>query len=261
MAVASEYVEVGTELRIDGRPYTLTRSLTHGKLGKVAINGEEVPATGFSDWILRELGWPNLHVPLGLNPATATQLTPPSFRNTLRHTYRNEDSWIRFANKEQEFTRRAVISQLLDFARARSGNAQREFKLARARRHLDEAQAVEREVRQSTVQAVTAITESLQLPSARTSEQVARARQEVRAKLDSVRQQRQQLTAEIQSIDGGSASDATGPVDHNSALTREYSEATSRVKLATDEVMALTQVREEHQRSARTVNADIGRME
>lgn len=124
-AIADEYVEVATELRIDGRPYTLSRALTHGRMSKVNLNGVEIPASSFSDWVLGELGWPNLHIPLGLNPATAAQLTPLSFRSALRHVHRNEDSWISFANKEQEFTRRAVVSQLLGFARTRTSDAKR----------------------------------------------------------------------------------------------------------------------------------------
>ncbi|MFF4874180.1 hypothetical protein [Streptomyces sp. NPDC000961] len=260
-AIADEYVEVATELRIDGRPYTLSRALTHGRMSKVNVNGEEIPASSFSDWVLGELGWPNLHIPLGLNPATASQLTPLSFRSTLRHVHRNEDSWISFANKEQEFTRRAVVSQLLGFVRSRTADAKREFDLAQAKRRLDEAQAVDREVRESTVQAVAAISESLQLPLARTSAQVAAARQEVRAELDAVRRQRQQLTIEIQGISDGGVAGSESPAGYDSTLTAYYSEVTGRVKHATDEVAALAQLLEEHRRSSRTVAAEIGRME
>ncbi|MFE0738832.1 hypothetical protein [Streptomyces sp. NPDC058855] len=260
-AVADEYVEVSTELRIDGRSYTLSRSLTHGRMNKVAINNEDIQVSDFSDWILGELGWPNLHIPLGLNPATATQLTPLSFRNTLRHIHRDEESWISFASKEQEFTRRAVVSQLLGFARTRTADAKKEFDLAQAKRRLDEAQAVDREVQESTVQAVAAVSDSLQLPLVRSSAQVAAARQEVLTELETVRRRRRQLTAEIQSItEGGSA--ATGnPAGFDPTLTSVYSDVTRQLKQATEEVAALTDVLDEHRRSARTVTAEVGRME
>ncbi|MEV0449232.1 hypothetical protein [Streptomyces sp. NPDC050600] len=260
-AVADEYVEVSTELQINGRSYTLSRSLTHGRLSKVSVNGEDIPASSFSDWILGELDWPNLHIPLGLNAATATQLTPLSFRNTLRHIHRDEESWISFANKEQEFTRRAVVSQLLGFVRTRTADANREFDLARAKRRLDEAQAVDREVQESTVQAVAAISDSLQLPLARTSAQVAAARQEVQTELDVVRRQRQQLTTEIQGIAEGRSTGSEGAAGYDSTLTSTYRDVAHQLKRATDERTALTQVLEEHHRSARTVAAEIGRME
>lgn len=80
-AVASEHVEVSTDRRVDGRPYKLTRYFTHGRMGKIGINGGEIAAADFSDWILNELGWPNLLIPKGLHPTSATEQTPLSFRN------------------------------------------------------------------------------------------------------------------------------------------------------------------------------------
>lgn len=65
VAVADEHVEVGTYLRIHGQPHTLTRYLTQRRMGKVSIDGSEITAVEFSDWILGELGWPNLRIPKG----------------------------------------------------------------------------------------------------------------------------------------------------------------------------------------------------
>ncbi|MFE5030044.1 hypothetical protein ACFRAO_43865 [Streptomyces sp. NPDC056656] len=261
-AVADEYVEVSTELRIHGRPYTLTRSLVHGRMNKIQINDLVVTADRFSDWILNELGWPNLRIPLGLNPATASELTPLSFRSTLRHVHRNEGSWIAFANKEQEFTRRAVTSQLLGFATTRFDNARREFDLARAKQRLDEAQAADREAHESSLQAVTAISDSLHLPHARTSAQVAAARDQIRAELETIRQRRQELTNEISTIEASDGSEgAESTAGYDSSLTAAYGDVTGRLKRATDDVANLHELHEEHQRSARTVQAEIGRME
>ncbi|MGC0400461.1 hypothetical protein RKD27_003105 [Streptomyces sp. SAI-126] len=260
VAVADAYVAVTTELRIDGQPYELSRSWGYGRMGKVSINGEDLSAVDFSDWILATLGWPNISIPLGLNPSTAAELTPLSFRNTLRHIHRNEESWISFAHKEQEFVRRAVISQLLGFARPRATEAHSQFVLAQAKRRLDAAQAVDREVQQSTVQAVTAICENMDLPLVRSTSQVADARSEVEAALDAVRHRQQELTDQVRITNSGSAESET-PAGYDPSLTALYSQVTRELRQATDEVAALEQLHEEHVRSASTVNGEIGRME
>jgi hypothetical protein len=260
VAVADAYVAVTTELRINGHPYELSRSWSYGRMGKVSINGEDLSVADFSDWILAALGWPNVHIPLGLNPSTAAELTPLSFRSTLRHIHRNEESWISFAHKEQEFVRRAVISQLLGFARPRATEAQSQFVLAQAKRRLDEAQAVDREVQQSTIQAVTAICENMNLPLVRSTAQVADARSEVEAALDAVRRRQQELTDQIRITNSGSA-ESEPPAGYDPSLTALYSQVTRELRQATDEVAALEHLHEEHVRSASTVNGEIGRME
>ncbi|MFC7978893.1 hypothetical protein ACPCAE_00855 [Streptomyces cinereoruber] len=259
-AVADAYVAVSTELRIDGVPYELSRSWSYGRMGKVSVNGEDLSAADFSDWILGALGWPNVHIPLGLNPSTAAELTPLSFRNTLRHFHRNEESWISFAHKEQEFVRRAVISQLLGFARPRATEAQSQFVLAQAKRRLAEAQAVDREVQQSTVQAVTAICDSMNLPLVRSTAHVADARREVEAALDAVRHRRQDLTNQIR-VTHSASTDSQTPAGYDPSLTTLYSQVTRDLRQATDQVTALEHLHEEHVRSANTVNGEIGRME
>ncbi|CAM5660531.1 hypothetical protein [Streptomyces griseorubiginosus] len=257
-AVADGYVEISTSLRLNGTPHTLARSLQYGRMNKVIIDGDERAVDTFSDWILSELGWPNLHIPKGRIAATATELTPLSFRNTLRHIYRNEDSWTDFADKEMEFIRRAVVSQLLGFARTRYSN--KDFRLAQAKRRLAEAQAIEREVHESTRQAVTAIAERLQLPPAGSMEQVNTAREEIRTQLDAIYQQRQQLTAEINSIVQGGAESAAA-AGYDSSLTATYEETSRHLQHAAEDVVALQQLHEEHSHSAKTVNSEISRME
>jgi phage host-nuclease inhibitor protein Gam len=257
-AVADEYVEVSTTIRLNGHPHTLTRLLQQGRMNKVYVDGDELTDADFSDWILRELGWPNLRIPKGLHPATATELTPLSFRNLLRHFYRNEESWTSFANKEQEFIRRGVVSMLLGFARTRYDT--KEFALAQAKRRLAEAQAVERDVLDSTLQAVTAISERLRIPLARTLDQVATARAEVTAQLDAVRQRRQELTSEINSLlQGTSAPETTAGYD--SSLTSAYEDISRQLQQAVDEVVALEQLESEHTYSAQTVTSEVTRME
>ncbi|MGW1942381.1 hypothetical protein [Streptomyces goshikiensis] len=260
-AVADGYVAVTTELRINGQPYELSRSWAYGSMGKVTINNEAIAASEFSDWILGTLGWPNVHIPLGTNPASAPGLTPLSFRNTLRHIHRNEKSWIEFANKEHEYVRRAVTSQLLGFVRTRAADAKGQFDRAQAERRLNEAEAVDREVQQSTGQAVSAICDSMQLPPTRSMAQVAEARRTVTASLEAVRRRRQELTMQIQNTAHEERADTDAPAGYDASLTTRYAGITRDLKLATDNVAALEQLHEEHTRSAETVRGEIGRME
>ncbi|MDX3733697.1 hypothetical protein ACIPPJ_35445 [Streptomyces sp. NPDC086091] len=257
MAVAEKYVEISTDLTLNGRPHELTRSLQHGRLNKVYIDGDDLNVDAFSSWILRELDWPDLQIPKGIVAESANQLTPLSFRNTLRHIYRNEDSWTDFANKEAEFIRRAVVSQLLGFARVKYSN--KDFHIAQARKRLAEAQAVEREVQESTLQAVTAISDRLNIPVARSLEQVAAARDAVRAELDAAYEQRRQLTADINNmVHGGHETTGAG---YDTTLTTDYENTSRRLQRALDEVTALEQLHHEHEQSAQTVTAEIGRMQ
>ncbi|WP_406405327.1 hypothetical protein [Streptomyces sp. NBC_01643] len=260
-AVVDKYQALSVEVRINGRPYAITRNLTRGSLSKVYIDDAELTADAFSDWILAELGWPNLNIPLGLNPATAPSLTPLSFRNTLRHIYRDEGSWISFANKEQEFMRQAVVSQLLGYAPRRYGERRQEYDLACATRQLDEAQSADRQAGESSLQAVTAISHSLNLPLARSTSQIADARNEVATALAAVRRRRQDLTTQIAAIEAGNAEEGGAPVGYDTALTAAYQELAGRLKQATDDTTGLREVLAEHQRSARMVEAEIRRME
>ncbi|WP_420082820.1 hypothetical protein ACN6AT_37505 (plasmid) [Streptomyces sp. JL4002] len=260
-AVADAYVAVSTELRINGQPFELSRSWSYGRMGKISVNGEDLSTADFSDWILGTLGWPNVQIPLGLNPATAPGLTPLSFRNTLRHIHRNEDSWISFADKEHEYIRRAVTSQLLGFARPRATEAKSEFTLAQAKRRLAEAEAVDREVQQSTAQAVAAICESMALPLVRSTEQVAAARVEVESALDAVRRRRQELTEQVRNITHSGSVESDDPAGYDPALSDRYSAVSRALMQATEQLAALEHLHGEHVRSAGTVSGEIGRME
>lgn len=257
-AVADEYVEVGIETRLNGHARTLARVLQHGRMNKVSIDGEELTAADFSDWVLRELGWPNLLIPKGLRAATANELVPLSFRNSLRHIYRNEDSWTAFADQESEFIRRGVVSLLLGFARARYAN--NDFALAQAKRRLADAQAVERDVHNSTLQAVTAISERLQLPIARSREQVAAAREEIQLQLGTTRLRREQLTGEINSILRGDPASET-PAGYDPTLTTAYEAVCRALQESAERAVALEQLHAEHIYSERTVTGEIARME
>src|SRR5690606_950970 len=129
---------VAIEIATNGIRHRLTREFEHGLKTKVLIDGRPYELADVSEWALSALGWPVLHIPLGVNPATATKETPLSFRDLLRHIYRRETSWADFASREEEFLRRAVVSLFLGFAPQRYESAT--FELAQATRALAQAQ-------------------------------------------------------------------------------------------------------------------------
>jgi hypothetical protein len=229
-AVADEYVEVSTQLSINGQPVEIRRSLQHGRQSKVVLNGDEFTVGQFSDRILRELGWPAMNIPKGVQAANAIELVPLSFRSILRHIYRNEDSWTQFADKEQEYLRRAVVSYLLGFAPLRYGN--NEFALASAQRRLVQAQAAEREVHDSTDRAVLAICENLHLPMVRTQQEVIAARGYLQDQCNVVEEQRRQLTHDVQLVAAG-RSEGASTLGYDATLSRQYESASQALAQAT----------------------------
>jgi hypothetical protein len=260
-AVADEYVEVSIELTLDGTPTEIRRSLQYGRQNKVVLNGDEFPVGEFSDRILDKLDWPILSIPKGIQATTATELTPLTFRSLLRHIYRNEDSWTQFADKEQEFLRRAVISYLLGFAPTRYSN--HDFELAAAQRRLATAQAAEREVHDSTDRSVAAVCENLQLPTPRSEQQVNSIRTDLRTELDAVVRQRSQLTREVEQLVAGRQEGDAGAVNHgyDATLSRQYEQATQRLTSTAETVAGLEQVLTAYKQSHNTVRAEIARME
>ncbi|MEV7077869.1 hypothetical protein AB0N88_04860 [Streptomyces sp. NPDC093516] len=228
----------------------------------VVLDRDEFPVGEFSDRILHKLGWPILSIPKGIQATTATELTPLTFRSVLRHIYRKEDSWTQFADQEQEFLRRAVISYLLGFAPTRYSN--HDFELAAAQRQLAQAQAAEREVHDSTDRAVAAICENLQLPTPRSEQQVNSIRTDLQAELDAVVRQRSQLTREVEQLVAGRCQEGdAGAVSHayDATLSQKYEQATQNLTSTAENVAGLEQVLTAHMQSHNTVRAEIARME
>lgn len=137
--VAGRYAGLDLELDLPTGRHVIRRSFvpTFGLLTRIRINDElEVAPRAFSDWILQQLGWPQIEIPRGLVAELATELVPLTFRTLWRHVFRREDSWLVFASQEQEFHRRAVLSFFLGLAEERYSNV--EFQLAAAERHVTE---------------------------------------------------------------------------------------------------------------------------
>jgi hypothetical protein len=255
-ALDDKYVAFAIDIAIDGTRHRLARESGFGQRGRVQIDDEPDPPTAadLSDWLMRQLGWPQLQIPLGRNPATATQRTPLTFRAPLRHIYRREDSWTDFAIREQEFLRRAVISLFLGFAPQRYETA--EYDLGRAQRDLASAEAVERDVLASTDEAVRAIVTQLELPPVLGPDSLDGARTNLADALARARAARDLLTAAASRA--ARAGDEIAGLDPQvpQLLERAAAQAATAAERAAD----LSRVVAEHERSLSLVGADMARM-
>jgi len=254
-AVEEKYQEVRLALTIDSATHTLTRTFTFGQRGRVNVDNDlSLQANELSDWLLQKLGWPQLFIPLGLNPATAAQLVPLTFRTLLRHIYRREDSWTEFANKEQEYLRRAVISMFLGFAPQRYETA--EYDLGRAQRELAAAEAVYRDIVSNTDDSVRALVQQLGLPPIVDTQSLEGVRRELRSRFDIIQAKRESLTSEAeQAVRSGSNVPGLDP-----GLPNELERASAEAASAAERTAALQKVIEEHERSRALVESDISRL-
>ena len=232
----------------------LTRSFDFGRRGRILVDDEDLAAGELSDWLLRRLGWPQLTIPQGINPSTATQQTPLTFRAGLRHIYRREDSWTEFASKEQEFLRRAMVSLLLGLAPSRYETA--EYDLGRARRDLAAAEAVHRDVLDSTNESVRAVATQLGLPPIIDSNSLTRVRTDLHRQLTTAQTEKDALTQ--------AAAAATQPTEPtpglDTTLPQRLEEAAADAAAAAEQVASLRRVVAEHQRSRELVQADVDRL-
>jgi hypothetical protein len=255
-AIEEKYVALSLDIAIDGSHHRLSREFSFGRRGKIRVDeGIDLAPPELSNWLLQQLGWPVMSIPLGRNPSTATQQTPLSFRACLRHMYRREDSWTEFAYKEEEFLRRAVVSLFLGFAPSRYETAEYEF--GRAQRQLAAAEAVYRDVLASTEEAVQAFVTQLALPPIVDIDS-----------LESVQNELQQHVIGLQAERNALADAATGTTAQRSnqapgldpALPHELERAASDAAAAAELVASLERVLEEHQRSRFLILADIARL-
>ncbi|WP_131803989.1 hypothetical protein [Pseudofrankia sp. BMG5.36] len=257
-AIDEKYVSFSLDLSLNGRRTRITRDFTSGRRGRILVDGDtDLAVPEFSDWLLRRLGWPRLSIPLGRNKSTASQLIPLSFRSTLRHIYRREDSWTEFAYKEQEYLRRAVVSLLLGFAPARYETA--EYDLGQAQRRLAATEAVYRDVLASTDEAVRAVVNQLGLPPIADSDAIHVVRAGLQQKADAALAEKEALTEAATRATRDTASPrATPGVDPE--LPNKLERAATDAAVAAESASALQIVVTEHQRSRSLVQADIYRL-
>ena len=253
-AIEEKYVSVSLDIAIDGKRHQLTRDFDFGRRGRILVDDEDLAVGELSDWLLQRLGWPQLVIPLGINPSTATQQTPLTFRAVLRHIYRREDSWTEFASKEQEFLRRAVVSLLLGLAPSRYETA--EYDLGRALRDLAAAEAVYRDVLASTDESVRAVVTQLSLPPIIDSNSLVGARTELRRQLTAAQAEKDALTQAA-----AAAAHPTEPTPGlDPTLPQRLEEAAADAAAAAEQAASLRRVVAEHQRSRDLVLADVDRL-
>lgn len=254
-AVEEKYISLSVDIAVDGHRHRITRDFDRGRRGRVLIDDNNDLAAGeLSDWLLGRLGWPRLVIPLGVNPSTATQLTPLAFRAVLRHIYRREDSWTEFASKEQEFLRRAVVSLLLGLAPSRYETA--EYDLGKAQRDLNAAEAVYRNVLDSTDESVRAVVTQLGLPPIIDSASLAGVRTELHRQLTTAQAEKDALTQAA-----AAATQQTEPTPGlDPELPHRLEQAAADAATAAERVASLRRVVAEHRRSRELVQADVDRL-
>jgi hypothetical protein len=255
-AIDEKYTAFAIEIGINGVRHILRRDSSYGNRGRVQIDNDiTLDADDLSAWLLGQLGWPQLTIPLGINPSTATSLVSLSFRSCLRHIYRREDSWTEFAYKEEEYLRRAVISLFLGFAPARYETA--DYEIGRARHRLSSADAVYRDVLASTSEAVGALTTQLNIPLVLDADSLMDVEIELRHRLEAAQSERDSLTETAAQAVGSSAE---SPPGFDPLLPGKLQMASAEAAAAAQLVASLERLIGEHGQSRYFVRADILRL-
>ncbi|MGH2973482.1 MAG: hypothetical protein ACRDLL_01240 [Solirubrobacterales bacterium] len=200
--VSARYAGLDLELELPNGRHLIRRSFvpSFGLLTRIRIDDElEVAPRAFSDWMLEQLGWPLIEIPRGRVAELATELVPLTFRTLWRHIFRREDSWLVFANQEQEFHRRAVLSFFLGLAEQRYSNV--DFQLAATERRAAELREQLASLDRLTDETVRQVARELGLP-----ETTSRTLQERDALLAneaaSIDLRREEVTRSLQATEG-----------------------------------------------------------
>lgn len=253
--VAASYQAVAIDIATNGVRHRLVRELRYGLKTKVLIDGEIYELPEVSDWVLGALGWPVLQIPLGMNPATATQETPLAFRALLRHMYRRETSWTEFASQEEEFLRRAVVSLFLGFAPQRYESAT--FELGQATRALGQAEAAHREALGSTQKTINQLTQQLDLPTVMDAKDLTNARGLLEAQLRNAAAMRDSITKSAESA----ALQADADAGADAEVTARIQQLSLDVVEGSQRLAQLRVVLSEHRKSAETARGEIHRLD
>ena len=114
--ISEKYSSISAEILIGSKTFFIERKWKeHGLKGKILINDKLISATDFSDFLLSEIGIPQLHFPKG-NPFSEKSWPELSWRMMLRHIYRQERFWTDLADKQPESEQHAVLTQLFGIA-------------------------------------------------------------------------------------------------------------------------------------------------
>lgn len=92
-AVAKKYEKASATLVIEGETMRVERRWKErGSKTKVFVNGEPIADSDFSSFLMRHLNVPVLRFPQG-NPYTAKTWPELTWRQLMRHMYRQERFW------------------------------------------------------------------------------------------------------------------------------------------------------------------------
>jgi hypothetical protein len=200
--VAASYLALELTISCHGREHHLNRALSRevGPLGRIVVDGRlELLPRELDDWLLDQLGWPLLMIPLGRDPQRATRLQPLTFRSLLRHIYRREHSWLEFATKEEEYLRRGVISFFLGLAESRYSGE--DYRLGEVEREVEALGAAVREAGESAAATLQAFTDQFRLPPVAIN-QLDVLEGQLGLELSQLTRSREQLASEVQSLAG-----------------------------------------------------------
>jgi hypothetical protein len=226
--VASRYLQIRLDIQLNGKSFALTRSLdkSYGPLTKIKINGaDEVSVDAFSTWILAQLGWPEFNIPKGRNPRHAIESVPLTFRTLWRHIYRREGSWLEFAQREEEFHRRAVTRFFLGLGGEERALA--ELRTSQAVERLTSLESESRALEELASEVLMSVTQELGLDSS----ERAGADHLVR----DLEHQAQQLQRRRELV----LAEATETTENASALTENYRAVDASLQ---DSVTRLTEI-------------------
>ncbi|WP_143022885.1 hypothetical protein [Lentzea jiangxiensis] len=260
-SIADKYQDVSLTISLNGTHRTIRRSFVRGEYSKVFLDDEsDFPVENFSDWIYSQLGWPSLQIPLGRNADTAQQMVALSFRTLLRHIYRKESSWTEFASKEYDYYRVAVVNYFLGLAPNKYERDAREFKLAQAERDLAAAEAVHRDVTDSTNEMIRSVCTQLGLPILVNESGILAAQTELSDHLAELHRRRNEIVG--QQMSGESEGDvAATAAGYDPALTQSYQDVSVAVQRAAESIASLRVLVQEHTQSLSLVELDRGRLE
>ncbi|NHC12571.1 hypothetical protein [Motilibacter deserti] len=252
-SIAEKYAEFRLTVRIRGNIHEIVRRLEHGSIGRVEVDGSLLSPEEFSTWALSRLDWPVLTIPMAQNVQMASKLIPLTFRALLRHVHRNEESWTSFANKEEEYLRRAVTTYFLGLAPERYNNV--EYAIVEADRQLIARRIVAAQARETADAAAGAVLRQLGLPPAEGAEDLDQARQHLLAALAEIEGARRDIT------ERGAEAGAATAAGHDSNLGEQYKAVAEAETRAAQAVAGLESVLEEHRHSLAEAVLDQDRLD
>ena len=116
--VATKYETIRATIEVDTERMVLERRWKEsGARTKVFVNGEAVPVTEFSQFVLKRLNIPVTYFPKG-SPFAERAWPELSWRMLYRHIYRQERFWNDFADKQPEVEQTACLLQFMGAAQA-----------------------------------------------------------------------------------------------------------------------------------------------